>query len=119
VREDDFAGVVHRGGSCCACGEGGRFRTHRGRLTEGDDKPARGGCRQRLCAASRSATLGPVMTEGVMRRAEELAGSGGLPAFVYDLGALREHVAAIRKALTGGPELFYAAKANPDAEILK
>lgn len=54
-----------------------------------------------------------------MRRAEELAGSGGLPAFVYDLGALREHVAAIRKALTGGPELFYAAKANPDAEILK
>ncbi|SEG93377.1 diaminopimelate decarboxylase [Thermomonospora echinospora] len=52
------------------------------------------------------------------RRAGELAVDGGLPAFVYDLDALREHVAGIREALASGPELFYAAKANPDARIL-
>ncbi|QKW34378.1 alanine racemase [Actinomadura sp. NAK00032] len=40
------------------------------------------------------------------------------PAYVYDLPGLREHVEAIRTAL-GSTELFYAAKANPDAEILR
>ncbi|GLZ06956.1 diaminopimelate decarboxylase [Actinomadura sp. NBRC 104412] len=39
------------------------------------------------------------------------------PAYVYDLNGLREHVASIRSAL--GPELFYAAKANPDPAILR
>ncbi|GAA3225698.1 type III PLP-dependent enzyme [Actinocorallia longicatena] len=45
----------------------------------------------------------------------------GLPAYVYDLAALGEHVAGVRRALAapGGPELFYAAKANPDAGILR
>jgi diaminopimelate decarboxylase len=46
----------------------------------------------------------------------EAALSATLPAYVYDLGALREHAAAIRAALP--VELFYAAKANPDARIL-
>ncbi|OLT30199.1 decarboxylase [Actinomadura sp. CNU-125] len=41
-----------------------------------------------------------------------------LPAYVYDLRGLKEHVASVRAAL-GPTELFYAAKANPDAEILR
>lgn len=44
--------------------------------------------------------------------------SGELPAYVYDLAALREHAAAVRAALPGGVELHYAAKANPEPEIL-
>ncbi|GAA2456949.1 type III PLP-dependent enzyme [Actinomadura vinacea] len=53
--------------------------------------------------------------------ADLAAADKGLPAFVYDLGALDEHAAAIRQALTvpGAPEIFYAAKANPDAPILR
>ncbi|MEW2357272.1 alanine racemase [Spirillospora sp. NPDC029432] len=42
-----------------------------------------------------------------------------LPAYVYDLDGLGENVAAVRGALAGGPELFYAAKANPDPAILR
>ncbi|MBT2370113.1 type III PLP-dependent enzyme [Streptomyces sp. ISL-10] len=41
-----------------------------------------------------------------------------LPAYVYDLGALREHAAAVRAALPERVELYYAAKANPEPEIL-
>ncbi|MBA9001909.1 alanine racemase [Thermomonospora cellulosilytica] len=59
-----------------------------------------------------------MLTEAVRRRAEELAAEEKLPAYVYDLAALREHVAGIRDALRDGPELFYAAKANPDPLIL-
>ncbi|QKG25634.1 alanine racemase [Actinomadura verrucosospora] len=40
------------------------------------------------------------------------------PAYVYDLPGLETHVESIRAAL-GRTELFYAAKANPDAEILR
>ncbi|MDL4772047.1 alanine racemase [Actinomadura xylanilytica] len=40
------------------------------------------------------------------------------PAYVYDLRGLSAHAAAIRAAL-GPVELFYAAKANPDPEILR
>lgn len=40
------------------------------------------------------------------------------PAYVYDLRGLADHAARIRAAL-GPVELFYAAKANPDAEILR
>ncbi|WP_067455379.1 type III PLP-dependent enzyme [Actinomadura macra] len=40
------------------------------------------------------------------------------PAYVYDLAGLAGHADAIRAAL-GGTELFYAAKANPDTEILR
>jgi diaminopimelate decarboxylase len=49
---------------------------------------------------------------------EHASGLDRLPAYVYDLVGLREHVAAVRKALDG-VELFYAAKANADAPILR
>lgn len=39
------------------------------------------------------------------------------PAYVYDLAGLRAHAAAIREAVP--VELYYAAKANPDARILR
>ncbi|MFJ5531113.1 type III PLP-dependent enzyme [Streptomyces sp. NPDC093261] len=42
-----------------------------------------------------------------------------LPAYVYDLPALREHVHAIRAALPERVELLYAAKANSDPRILR
>ncbi|ARF54163.1 type III PLP-dependent enzyme [Streptomyces gilvosporeus] len=41
-----------------------------------------------------------------------------LPAYVYDLTALREHLAGVREALPSSVELYYAAKANPEPEIL-
>ncbi|GAB3662163.1 type III PLP-dependent enzyme [Actinocorallia lasiicapitis] len=46
---------------------------------------------------------------------------GRLPAYVYDLAALAAHVADVRAALAlpGGPELFYAAKANPEEPVLR
>jgi diaminopimelate decarboxylase len=44
--------------------------------------------------------------------------AGELPAYVYDLAALREHAAAVRAALPERVELYYAAKANPEPEIL-
>jgi diaminopimelate decarboxylase len=60
------------------------------------------------------------VTDAVRRLAGELGGAGELPAYVYDLGHLRSHAARIRDALSvpGAPELFYAAKANPDPDIL-
>ncbi|OIJ98895.1 type III PLP-dependent enzyme [Streptomyces monashensis] len=42
-----------------------------------------------------------------------------LPAYLYDLPALREHVRAIRAALPDRVELLYAAKANADPRILR
>jgi diaminopimelate decarboxylase len=42
-----------------------------------------------------------------------------LPAYVYDLAGLREHVTAIREALPDRVELLYAAKANSDARLLE
>ncbi|OEV31299.1 diaminopimelate decarboxylase [Streptomyces nanshensis] len=42
-----------------------------------------------------------------------------LPCYIYDLGALRQHAAAVRAALPEPVELYYAAKANPEAEILR
>lgn len=41
-----------------------------------------------------------------------------LPAYVYDLSALRAHAAGIRSLLPDRVELYYAAKANPEPEIL-
>ncbi|MGW7581155.1 type III PLP-dependent enzyme [Kitasatospora sp. NPDC054768] len=41
-----------------------------------------------------------------------------LPSYVYDLAALREHAAAVRAALPERVELYYAAKANPEAPLL-
>ncbi|GAA3233084.1 type III PLP-dependent enzyme [Nonomuraea helvata] len=40
------------------------------------------------------------------------------PAYLYDLPALDEHAASVRRALPG-IELYYAVKANPDAELLR
>jgi diaminopimelate decarboxylase len=42
-----------------------------------------------------------------------------LPAYVYDLGGLSAHVAAIRAALPRSVELYYAVKANPDVRVLR
>jgi diaminopimelate decarboxylase len=44
--------------------------------------------------------------------------SGELPAYVYDVSALRKHATAVRAALPAGVELYYAAKANPEPKIL-
>ncbi|WP_243708749.1 alanine racemase [Actinomadura sp. GC306] len=60
-----------------------------------------------------------VLNNAVPDAVRELAvGLPRYPAYVYDLPGLEEHVAGIRAALPG-TELFYAAKANPDAEILR
>ncbi|MFC4122436.1 type III PLP-dependent enzyme [Nonomuraea zeae] len=40
------------------------------------------------------------------------------PAYLYDLPALDEHAAAVRRAM-GATEVYYAVKANPDAELLR
>lgn len=58
--------------------------------------------------------LEPSMTDAVRRHVAGLA-PDALPAFVYDLAALRAHAAAVRAALPERVELYYAAKANPDA----
>ncbi|QKG27294.1 type III PLP-dependent enzyme [Actinomadura verrucosospora] len=62
-----------------------------------------------------------MITRLVEDKAKALATSAELPAFVYDLTALREHAAEVKTALSvpGGPEIFYAAKANPDVPILQ
>ncbi|MEO3975033.1 type III PLP-dependent enzyme [Streptomyces sp. CAU 1734] len=58
-----------------------------------------------------------MITAAVRDRALAL-GPGDLPAYLYDLDALRVHAAAVRAALPAGTELYYAAKANPEPEIL-
>ncbi|MFJ6134907.1 type III PLP-dependent enzyme [Kitasatospora sp. NPDC092286] len=57
------------------------------------------------------------MTEAVRRHVAGLAPEA-LPAYVYDLAALRAHAAAVRAALPRRVELYYAAKANPEAPLL-
>jgi diaminopimelate decarboxylase len=47
----------------------------------------------------------------------DLAASGRLPAYIYNLTELRASIAEIRAAL-GETELYYAVKANPDPELL-
>ncbi|MDF3291578.1 type III PLP-dependent enzyme [Streptomyces silvisoli] len=42
-----------------------------------------------------------------------------LPAYLYDLAALRSHTRTIRRELPDPVELFYAAKANSDARLLR
>ncbi len=42
-----------------------------------------------------------------------------LPAYVYDLADLHAHARAVRAELPVGVELHYAAKANPDAPLLR
>ena len=59
-------------------------------------------------------------SELVKEKALELASAGhGLPAYIYDLPALRSHADIVQAAMAGsGTELFYAAKANPAPELL-
>ncbi|MFJ2862275.1 type III PLP-dependent enzyme [Kitasatospora sp. NPDC087314] len=57
------------------------------------------------------------MTETVRRHVAALV-PDALPAYVYDLAALRAHAAAVRAALPERVELYYAAKANPEAPVL-
>ncbi|MFD5084358.1 type III PLP-dependent enzyme [Kitasatospora sp. NPDC058406] len=60
-----------------------------------------------------------MITPAVAAEASRLGDTDQLPAFVYDMTALRDHVAAVRNALPTSTEIFYAAKANPDAPILR
>ena len=57
----------------------------------------------------------------VTRRIEQLKHQHETPlcAYVYDLPALERHVKAMRQVLPENCELFYAAKANPEAPVLK
>ncbi|MDH6142246.1 diaminopimelate decarboxylase [Kitasatospora sp. GP30] len=57
------------------------------------------------------------MTPAVLERAAALP-VDTLPAYLYDLSALRTHAAAIRAALPARVEFHYAAKANPDPALL-
>jgi diaminopimelate decarboxylase len=57
--------------------------------------------------------------DAVRALALRLAGEDGLPAYIYDLGALDAHAARIRSALPAGAELYYAVKANPDPAVLR
>jgi diaminopimelate decarboxylase len=50
--------------------------------------------------------------------AAELAATGRLPAYVYDLTQLDSHSKRIRAALPD-VEVYYAVKANPDPELLR
>lgn len=60
------------------------------------------------------------MTPQVLHKLQQLQQQRTEPfcAYVYDLTALRQHTQAMRRALPPGCELFYAAKANPEAAIL-
>lgn len=57
------------------------------------------------------------MTESVHAFVRSLP-ADALPAYIYDLAALREHARHIRSVLPDCVELYYAAKANPEREIL-
>ncbi|MFJ8742390.1 type III PLP-dependent enzyme [Embleya sp. NPDC127516] len=59
-----------------------------------------------------------MISEAAKEKSSHLAGR--LPAYIYDLDALASHAASIREALSAsGLEIFYAAKANPEAAILR
>ncbi|GAB6902877.1 type III PLP-dependent enzyme domain-containing protein [Kineosporia succinea] len=61
-----------------------------------------------------------VLPVAVQTRALALAAENQLPAYLYDLPALRAQATQIRDALAGaGVEFLYAAKANPDPELLR
>ncbi|MBT0771873.1 alanine racemase [Kineosporia sp. J2-2] len=61
-----------------------------------------------------------VLPAAVRDRALALAAENRLPAYLYDLPALRDRAGQIRDALAGaGVEFLYAAKANPDPELLR
>jgi diaminopimelate decarboxylase len=57
-------------------------------------------------------------TDAVEQRARSLT-PDELPAYAYDLEHLRSHTASVRAALPPGLELYYAAKANAEPEVLR
>jgi diaminopimelate decarboxylase len=59
------------------------------------------------------------LPRAVRELASRLDGEDALPAYVYDLGALAAHAAAIRSALPRSVEFYYAVKANPDGGVLR
>ncbi|MCX4187000.1 type III PLP-dependent enzyme [Methylophaga sp. OBS4] len=61
------------------------------------------------------------MTPSVNQELSQLQQQRSTPfcGYVYDLSALRRHIADMKAALPAGCELFYAAKANPDPAILQ
>ncbi|NUK11167.1 type III PLP-dependent enzyme [Streptomyces lunaelactis] len=62
-----------------------------------------------------------MITESVAAHSRILAQDSRFPAYIYDLDALAEHAGGIRSSLSspGAPEIFYAAKANPDPAFLR
>jgi len=82
----------------------------------------------RLCTPALPARRGRAVRSGPQRRPLECTmtplvraralACEDLPAYLYDLSALREHAAAVRAALPERVELYYAAKANPEPDIL-
>lgn len=56
--------------------------------------------------------------KGIDSALQALISDEPLCAYIYDLAALRDHARAMTDALPPNAELFYAAKANPDAKIL-
>jgi diaminopimelate decarboxylase len=65
-------------------------------------------------------TSGLELPAAVRERVELLGREhGGVPAYVYDLDGLAAHLAAVKSALAGRAELFYAVKANPDQAVLR
>jgi diaminopimelate decarboxylase len=59
-----------------------------------------------------------MITPAVAAHVADLA-DDQLPAYVYDLTALRSHSVAVRAALPAEVECYYAAKANPAEPILR
>ncbi|MFI9274531.1 alanine racemase [Kitasatospora sp. NPDC052896] len=68
-----------------------------------------------MSASATSTSADP--TPAVLARLADLA-PDQLPAYLYDLPALRRHAAAVRAALPERVELYYAAKANPEPALL-
>jgi diaminopimelate decarboxylase len=60
-----------------------------------------------------------VIPGSVLARIGELDPDDDLPAYLVDLAGLRAHAAAIRAALPAAVEFWYAAKANPEAPVLR
>ncbi|SFE42673.1 diaminopimelate decarboxylase [Actinacidiphila alni] len=60
----------------------------------------------------------PLPVPDAVRDAARAQPDGQLPLYVYDLGGLRGHAAAVRAALPERVELYYAAKANPEPPVL-
>ncbi|EXU73888.1 type III PLP-dependent enzyme [Erwinia mallotivora] len=60
------------------------------------------------------------MTPQVLETLQQLQQQRTEPfcAYVYDLSALAQHIRQMRSALPAGCELYYAAKANPEAAVL-